>query len=45
MNETEFEIFDTVAMVLMVLPVHPPSFVRKNGVLLYFNGPLFAGDW
>ena len=34
MNETEFEIFDTVAMVLMVLLVHPPSFVRKHGVPL-----------
>ena len=31
MNETELEIFDAVAMVLMVLPVHPLSFVRKYG--------------
>ena len=34
MNEKEFEIFDTVAMVLMVLPVHPARFVRKHGVPL-----------
>ena len=30
-NETELEIFDAVAMVLVVLPVHPLSFVRKYG--------------
>ena len=37
MNETEFEIFDTVAIVLMVLPVHSPSFVRKHGRLYRFQ--------
>ena len=31
MNETELEIFYALAMVLMVLPVHPLSFVKKYG--------------
>eukprot|EP00116_Pleurobrachia_bachei_P006049 sb/3466311/ len=41
MNATELESFDTLPMVLMVVPVHPLSFVRKHGheQLLDLEGP------
>eukprot|EP00116_Pleurobrachia_bachei_P017008 sb/3477270/ len=40
-NATELEIFNTVPVVLVVLPVHPLSFVRKHGapLLLLSSGP------